>query len=234
MNYLRRLSFSPIYQAVMSDWMSISQLLMMRAPRKKYIELGFDDDTAEYLSGENSRIDVIISALDSTHKGKVEKYNEMSEVKTIFSDVSLMRTFSKEIQDKGKEFESVLLALALQCPARILYAYRNDWTENQKNLSRIRNIYAKPIQDYKKEMHINKAKMYKDFTFDPSLFESVKRRGTIGRRRKTTFSELANIDKSLKEAEDLGLLDLEKYIYVAKNACVYIADVEERELSGFV
>lgn len=213
----------------MSDWMSISHLLMMCADRDKYVELGFDDHIADYLSGEDSRVDVIISALDATHKDKTEKYNEISDVKTIFSDASLRVTFSKEIEEKSREFESVLVALALQCPARILYEYRNDWTENQKNLSRIRNIYAKTIQDYKKEMHINKAKMYKDFEFDPSLFESIKRRGTIGRRRKTTFSELANIDKALRKAKELGLKGLEKYIYVAKDACVYIADVEERE-----
>jgi len=222
--YLGKLCRNKKYQSVIADWSLIKNLMSMNADREEILQMGFNEDFSDLLVNRKIYDDVIIATLESTH---LDENNAIS----IFSDESSTKkeNFFSLLLEKNKEFEKVLMLIALQCPIDEICKMVPTWVENKRIASRIRKEHPEEMINIRMTMFRNKKKMYN--FYNPTTEEMIvkSKLEVKGRVTKPRVEELFNIDRAMDTAKERGLMGIEKYIYIATTANVLINQIFYRK-----
>lgn len=222
MSYLSKLSRSNIHQAVIGDWSSINGMRAMNVDKTDIVEMGFSIETAERIVGPNSYDDAIIAALEATHRNE-------SNACSIFANVEAKERFSCILSIKSQEFEKILELIGLQCSVDLVCELAPIWIENRRIVSRIRREYRKEINVICLNLLRSKKKLYHFFNLSDSEITEICNQEVKGRVKLPMVEELIKIDKAIAEAEIKSLTGIDKYIFIAKSAGVFINQVCYRE-----
>lgn len=222
MSYVGKLSRNLIHQAVIGDWLIINGLRASNPDLVDIMEAGFPEKTAKYLVKEYSYDDAIISALEATHR------NEESAI-SIFANDDSKEKFATILPIKTAEFRKILELFALQCPVELVCELAPIWAENRRVVSRIRKEYRDQINEITLNHFHKKRDKYPHFNFNDDELVELCNQEVKGRVRLPKLVEFQNIDVATRQANKDGLKGLDKYLYIANEACVFINQVCYRE-----
>lgn len=222
MSYLSKLSRNKRSQAVIGDWLSINSLRLQNASVSQIMNMGFSIDTAKILVNGSSYDDAIIASLESTHRDET-----LSQSIFVSNEANL--NFSKILDVKTKEFEELLTLMAFQCPVDRVCEFAPIFIENKRVAARVRKEYRKKIIELSIELLKKKRLIYENYNLTDEEIESECNIEVKGRVRILCVEEFMNIDKAIELAKENMLVGIEKYIFVAREAGVYINQIYYRE-----
>ncbi|MBD0788053.1 hypothetical protein HUO09_16995 [Vibrio sp. Y2-5] len=228
MSYLQNLSRTPLQQAVLGDLAILGNLWLSSASYDDLVQLKFSENVAKLFGNNELYNDALVAAIETTHKTS-------SEIKTILSDSATRDRFCRILEVKNREFGNVLKAVALQCPVDVLCQIEPTWSDNRRNVSRIRKMYKHEIAKICRMMLLKKQELYESFTIDEEQIAQFAEKEVKGRVRKPSVSEVILIDKAMAEAEELNLTGLLRYNFISEKSCTFINQIclREKELKEF-